>query len=47
LFRDEDDSSDNVYDPANLKITKDVQFLHGLPVSRSGMFSELKFLNLP
>lgn len=35
LQRDEDDSSDNVYDPANLKITKDVQFLHGLPVSRS------------
>ncbi|XP_046447627.1 chromatin-remodeling ATPase INO80-like [Daphnia pulex] len=34
LRRDEDDSSDSFCDPA-VKIPEDVQFLHGLPVSKS------------
>jgi hypothetical protein len=43
-YRDEDDSSDSFCDPA-VKIPEDVQFLHGLPVSKSGLFLlKLSFL---
>ncbi|XP_057370086.1 chromatin-remodeling ATPase INO80-like [Daphnia carinata] len=45
LRRDDDDSSDSFHDPA-VKMTEDVKFLHGLPVSKSDrLTSKLRLYN--